>query len=274
MKKLVVLCTLFVTIFLSTMTVGCQQKTTDIIQNITIFRWEFGDFVPPGGWTFHITGSHPTEVQELFDPGDKMNLGLVINRQVKDDITFSKFTFFNKETGTEEEVRAAPKDYGTFEPSGEYYLGYKSPWEVPDEDGKYELRLYIGDEVVASALFNVGVWPDSWGLEMVRCPAPIYDVQVILGQEEPKVDVAVYIKGGLPQGCEATHWYSVEETIDDTIYIQVGIRHLKDMPCEDYVCFEETVNLWPSLLKDFTSGETYKIDVNGYITTFVMPQTD
>jgi len=133
------------------------NKTTYVIQNITIFKWEFQDFVPPGGWTFHTTGPHPTEVQELFDPGDKMNLGLVIDRQTKNDITFSKFTFYNRQTGAEQEVVAAPKDYGPFEPAGEYFLGYKNPWQVPDEDGEYALRLYIGDEVVASALFKVGV---------------------------------------------------------------------------------------------------------------------
>jgi len=274
MKKLAVIGILFLLVFLLTVTVGCQQKTTDIIQNITIFKWKFGDFVPPGGWTFSTTGPHPTEVQELFDPGDKMNLGLVINRQIKDDITFSRFTFYNRQTGAKQEVVAALKDYGPYDPDGEYFLGYKNPWEVPGKDGEYELRLYMGDELVASALFNVGIWPVSWGPEMIKRPAPIYEVRVLTDQAPPWLDVAVYIKGGLPQGCEASYGWSVEQVIDDTIYIEATIRHLKDLPCEDYVFFEETFNLRPSLLNNFTPGETYKVDVNGYITTFVMPQTD
>jgi len=275
MKKLAVLGTLFLLVFLSTVIVGCQQKTTDIIQNITIFKWEFGDFVPPGGWMFRITGPHPTEVQELFDPGEKINLGLVINRQIKDDITFSRFTFYNRHTGAEQEVVAAPRDYGPFDSDGEYFLGYKNPWQVPDEDGEYELRLYMGDELVASVLFNVGIWPVSWGPEMMKRPAPIYEVRVITGpQEPPWLDVVVYIKGGLPQGCEASYGWSVEQVIDDTIYIEATIRHLKDLPCEDYVFFEETFNLRPSLLKNFTPGETYKVNVNDHIIEFIMPQTN
>ncbi len=272
MKKLIALCAVVLMVLVLLAPVGCQQKTSDIIQNITIFKWGFGDFVPPGGWTFQTTGPHPTEVKELFDPGDKMNLGLVIDRQTKNDITFSRFTFYNRQTGAEQEVVAAPKDYGPFEPDGEYFLGYKNPWRVPDEDGEYELRLYMGDELVASALFNVGIWPVSWGPEMIKRPAPIYEVRVITGpQEPPWLDVVVYIKGGLPQGCEASYGWSVKQAIDDTIYIEVTIRHLKDVPCEDYVYFEETFNLRPSLLKNFTPGETYKVDVNGNITTFIMP---
>ncbi len=272
MKKFTVLCAVVLMVLVLLAPVGCQQKTTDIIQNITIFKWGFGDFVPPGGWTFHSTGPHPTEVKELFDPGDKMNLGLVIDRQTKNDIIFSRFTFYNRQTGAEQEVVAAPKDYGPFEPNGEFFLGYKNPWQVPDEDGEYELRLYMGDELVASALFNVGIWPVSWGPEMIKRPAPIYEVRVITGPHEPPwLDVVVYIKGELPQGCEASFGWSVEQAIDDTIYIEATIRHLKDVPCEDYVYFEETFNLRPSLLKNFTPGETYKVDVNGDITTFIMP---
>lgn len=216
-----------------------------------------------------LTGPHPAKIQGVFDAGDKMFLGLVISKQIKNEVKFSRFTFFNKETGTEEEVRASPDDLGPFEPGGKHLLAFLDPWEVPNEDGKYELRVYIGDEVVASALFNVGVWPASWGPEMVRRPAPIYEVRVNTSEEEPRV--SVYIKGGLPQGCKASHGYSVER-IDGTITIEVFINHPKDKPCEEvYDFFEETVNFWPKLLRGFTSGETYTVNVNDYTTTFVMP---
>lgn len=217
------------------------------------------------------TGPHPSRIQEVFDLGDKMFLGLVISEQIANEVKFSRFTFFNKGTGTEEEIIASPDDLGPFEPGRGFLTGFQNPWEVPDENGEYELRLYIGNEVVASALFNVGVWPASWGPEKVKRLAPIYEVRVITGQEEPRVDVAVYIKGGLPQGCEASHGCSVEQVVGDTIYIKAFIIHLKGMPCEDYIYFEETVNLWPRLLRDFTPGETYTVNVNDYTTTFVMP---
>ncbi len=271
MKKLKNLCAIVLTALLLVISVaGCQQQAPDVIETIYIFKAHpLYNPPPPGGWTFQTTGPHPARVQGLFDPGDKIFLGLVISERLKGDTSFSRFTFFNKGTGAEEEIRASPGDLGPFEPDGEYLPGLQNPWEVPDKDGKYELRLYLSDEVVASALFNVGIWPASWGLEMVRRPAPIYEVRMNTSEEEPRV--SVYIKGGLPQGCEASHGYSVEQLIDDTIYIKATIRHLKDVPCEDYIYFEETVNLWPSLLKNFNSGETYKVNVNGYTTTFVMP---
>ena len=217
------------------------------------------------------TGPHPAEIQELFDPGEKMFLGLVISEQITNEVKFSRFTFFNKDTGTEEKVATSSDDVGPFEPGRGFLTGFQKPWDVLDENGEYELRVYLGDGVVASALFNVGIWPASWGPEKVKRLAPIYEVRVITGQEEPRVDVAVYIKGGLPQGCEASYGCGNIERIGDTIYIKAIITHLKDTPCEDYIYFEETVNLWPSLLKNFNSGETYKVNVNGYTTTFVMP---
>lgn len=194
-----------------------------------------------------------------------MNLGLVISRQLKTEVTFSKFTFFNKAAGTEGEVES-PGDLGPFKPGSAHFLG---PWEVPGEKGEYELRVYVGDEVVASALFNVGIWPASWGPEMVTSPAPIHEVRVNTSESEPRV--SVYIKGGLPEGCKASHGYSIER-IDDTLNIEVFIKHPKDEPCEEvYGFFEETVNFWPDLLRGFTSGETYTVNVNDYTTTFVMP---
>ena len=163
MKKLVVLCAIaLMTLLLITSVARCIQKTDDVIETIYIFKAESPDDPPPpGGWTFMSTGPHPAEIQKVFDPGDKMFLGLVINEQIKNEVNFSRFTFFNKGTGTEVEVAASPSDLGPFEPGGEYLSGFQNPWEVPGENGEYELRVYQGDEVVASAHFNVGIWPAS-----------------------------------------------------------------------------------------------------------------
>jgi len=116
MKKLIVLCTLLLTVFLSTVPVGCQQKT-DVIENIHIFHAQSPDYPPPpGGWISQSTGSHPTMIQRLFDPGDKIFLGLVIREDVEDKVTFSRVTFFNRETSIEEEIVVSSDDLGPFEP--------------------------------------------------------------------------------------------------------------------------------------------------------------
>ena len=125
------------------------------------------------------TGPHPSKIQEVFDPRDKMFLGLVISEQITNEVKFSRFTFFNKGTGTEEEIVASPGDLGPFEPGRGSLTGFQNAWEVPDENGEYELRLYLGDEVVASAHFNVGIWPASWEPEMEIRLATIHEVKVI-----------------------------------------------------------------------------------------------
>ena len=109
---------------------------------------------PPGGWALQLTGPQPPGIQEVFNPGDKMNLGLVISSTLKSEVTFSKFTFFNIGTGAGLEVETSPDALGPFKPGGKYLLG---PWDIPGKDGEYELRVYRGDEVVALALFNVGL---------------------------------------------------------------------------------------------------------------------
>ena len=101
MKKLLILCVVALTVLLLLASVvGCQQQAPDVIEVIRIFKAESPDYPPPpGGWISMSTGPHPAEIQELFDPGEKMFLGLVINERIKNEVTFSRFTFFNKETG-------------------------------------------------------------------------------------------------------------------------------------------------------------------------------
>lgn len=97
---------------------------------------------------------HPDFMQGPFSPGDKMNLGLVISKENKEDITFSKYTFTNKRTGYEVEV-GRPEDLGPFEPGQVRFIAYINPWLVPEQPDIYELRIYVGNDVVASVLFEV-----------------------------------------------------------------------------------------------------------------------
>ncbi len=93
-------------------------------------------------------------IQEIFTPSEKMALGLSINQQLDQNITFSKYTFFNRKSGEETEI-GVQDDLGPFEPGQVILIAWINPWPVPDEPGNYELRVYMGNEMVASAVFEV-----------------------------------------------------------------------------------------------------------------------
>ena len=83
-----------------------------------------------------------------------MIVEIIISQEEKKSVTFSKFTFFNKDTKNEVSIKTSD-DFGPFA-SGTYILSYvDNPWTAPQEQGTYELRIYIGNDIVASAVFEV-----------------------------------------------------------------------------------------------------------------------
>ena len=150
------------------------------VETIRVMKTSPGEPPPPGGWAMTPSGAYPTDVQEVFQPGEKIMLGLSISdRSIGGEITFSGFTFFNRGTGAEQAIDVSPGSFGPWETGSTFLVGYHDLWDVPFEDGEYELRVYAGDKVVASALFNVGIRPASWGPEMEVFPAPVHDVSVV-----------------------------------------------------------------------------------------------
>ena len=111
----------------------------------------------------------------------------------------------------------------------------------------------------------VGCQPAPAKLEVEIRPAPIHEVNVNIAESYPP-QVFVYIKGGLTDGCTTFHELTTEHS-GNTINITVTTKRPKDAICTQ-VCgfFEKNVNLG----SDFTSGETYTINVNDKTTTFVM----
>ena len=96
--------------------------------------------------------------------------------------------------------------------------------------------------------------------------APIEEVQVNIAESYPP-QIFVYIKGGLADSCTEFHELT-EERDGNTINITVTTQRPKDKICAQvYGFFEKNV----ALGSDFTSGETYTINVNDKTTTFVMP---
>ena len=95
--------------------------------------------------------------------------------------------------------------------------------------------------------------------------APIEEVQVNIAESYPQ-QIFVYIKGGLSDSCTTFHDLTTERS-GTTINIEVTTQRPRGKECAQvYSFFEKNV----SLGTDFTSGETYTINVNDETTSFVM----
>jgi len=96
-------------------------------------------------------------------------------------------------------------------------------------------------------------------------PAPIHEVRVAIAESYPP-QVMVYIQGGLSDGCTTFHELKTERN-GNTVNITVTTQRPKDAVCTQvYGYFEQNVNLG----SDFVSSQTYTINVNDKMTTFVM----
>jgi len=95
--------------------------------------------------------------------------------------------------------------------------------------------------------------------------APIHEVQVNIAESYPP-QVLVYIKGGLADSCTTFRELDAERS-GNTVNITVTTQRPRVAICAQvYGFFEKNVNLG----SDFTSGETYIINVNDKTTSFVM----
>ena len=96
-------------------------------------------------------------------------------------------------------------------------------------------------------------------------PAPIHEVQVNIAESFPP-QIFVYIKGGLSDGATTFHELTTERS-GNTINITVTTQRPKDtIAAQVYGYFEKNV----ALGIDFTSGETYIVNVNDVAKNFVM----
>ncbi|MDD5083088.1 MAG: hypothetical protein PHU08_06945 [Dehalococcoidales bacterium] len=155
MKRLLVLSGLLLVLITASSLTGCQFTGSDPVEVIRVFKARPGTPVPTGGWGLASSDPYPDAVQVVFSPGEKMYLGLRISGRLKSDVTFAKYTFFNKGTGVEVVVAASPDDLGPLEPGSVVLLGFSDPWAIPTTAGSYEFRVYLGDRVVAAALFDI-----------------------------------------------------------------------------------------------------------------------
>ncbi len=139
-------------------------------------------------------------------------------------------------------------------------------------NSKYFTRISI---VAVAALVAVAAFvyfsrddeTSATGNGRTQVIAPIESVEILTLESFPP-QYTVHIVSGLPSGCAAFEKAEVTGRTGNTITISVT----NTMPAdEDVVCTAiygmQESNV--SLGSDFTSGQTYTVDVNGTIATFV-----
>jgi len=112
-----------------------------------IFPKPAENVTPPGGWTV-LTESFPTDILQVFQPQDEMLVGIKISGEINDSVTIDRITFLNKDSL--EEVTLS-SDLGPYEPDQSFYI----PFDVPDEQGAYQVTVYVDSKAVAKASFQV-----------------------------------------------------------------------------------------------------------------------
>lgn len=98
--------------------------------------------VPPSFVNLPITQPFPTDILVL-SPHELIYFALFPDKEFPRAVSFSKFTFFNKDSNQEVEI-IFPMEAGL--PSWCY---------TPDSLGHYEIRIYFENRVVASQPFEV-----------------------------------------------------------------------------------------------------------------------
>jgi hypothetical protein len=99
---------------------------------------------------------YSTRVQQVFQPGDRMFVFIFTNPRLTKSVTFSKYTFFNRQNKVETSL-PPNGSFGPFDPSTGFSVAQENPWTVPAQPGQYELRVYVEARIVGSARFDVVV---------------------------------------------------------------------------------------------------------------------
>jgi hypothetical protein len=181
------------------------------------------------------------------------------------EITFSRFTFYNRRTGREEEVKVSSQDLGPWEAGSVVLLGHPGLWDVPEDEGEYELKLYSGGMVAAAARFNVGIRPTSWGPEMEYFPAKVHDVQVVFQDGQAWAFITV----GLADSCTEMQGGHLVSINGGTVNITLTAKRPRDAVCADIYRYEE--EYWAIGGDKYLPDQTYIIQVNDFKTTFTRP---
>lgn len=126
---------------------------------------------------------------------------------------------------------------------------------------KLSVPMAIAALAVATGLAGC-VGGSTGGLE-IRL-APIHDLEVRFAESFP-VQVFLYVKGGLADGCTKFHGIDIKSRSSNSIRVEVTVERPKNAICPAvYTYFEQNLNLG----SDFKLGETYSVAVNDKSTSF------
>ena len=127
------------------------------------------------------------------------------------------------------------------------------------------LLLILVFTTLAGCSDAVEAQTESKDLEIKQ--ATIEEVSISIAESCPE-QIIVNIKGGLEDSCTILHEIVILHCSEDTINISVTTERPKDaIGAQVYSFFNKSVNLG----SNFTSGNTYTVDVNGVTATFQYP---
>jgi hypothetical protein len=132
---------------------GCNTSPSTV-DRIELYQVYDPQAVPPGGSLADPQKNPMPATVWDFPVGEKLYVGVRINKSLKKDVTFTKFTILNPATSAEYEV-GLPEELGPYEPGQIILLNYGDPWTLPSEKGLYQFRIYLGERIVAIALVSV-----------------------------------------------------------------------------------------------------------------------
>ena len=103
--------------------------------------------------------------------------------------------------------------------------------------------------------------------DMVKVPAPIESVEIIIAESYPP-QYFVHVVSGLPNGC--VEFYGYEESRSGNA-VTITVTNLEPAPSEPVACAAIYLTHETSvpLGTDFRPGETYTVKVNEAVETFV-----
>ncbi len=140
--------TLLISVSMLLLTLFCYGcSPVNPVQKIMIFPRPAENVLPTGGWTI-FTNPFPTGIMHVFQPEDEMLVGIKISGEIDTSVTFDRITFLNNDSL--EEVTLS-SDLGPYAPDQSFYI----PFDVPDEQGTYQVTVYVGSKAMAKASFQV-----------------------------------------------------------------------------------------------------------------------
>jgi hypothetical protein len=143
-----------------------------------------------------------------------------------------------------------------------------------NEDLRIEVKIpvilasltVVAFSLVACAGATGSPRPTSTGAIEIKL-APIHELGVRFAESFP-VQVFLYVKGGLPDGCTKFHGFEITNRSGNAIKIEMTVERPRDAVCTAiYGYFDQNINLGT----DFKSDEKYTVAVNDKTIDFTMP---